>query len=206
MTTKEILTTFEAARLCSVSYNTIKNWIRRGLLDAYRTAGGHLRIKNSDIEIFCRKHSIPIGCLSKGANRKVLLVNGEKETQNILTETLNQCPEKFDIFTAENCFEAGAIMGMHRPDLLIVDLVAPGIDASHLSQMVRRISAIKHAKILALVGSSPENSQEYAARLGADICLVRPVDHPRLCKAIKILLKSAAGVRVPKKNRAKRKK
>lgn len=204
MPAKEILTTFEAARICSVSYNTIKNWIRRGFLEAYRTVGGHLRIKNHDIEVFCRKYGIPIGVLTKGAKRKILLVNGEKETQVILRETINQCPEKFDIFTAENCFEAGMITGIHKPDLVIVDLAAPGVDTNHLSQMVRKTHAIKHAKILVLGYDGLRSDESLTLKLGADICLPRPIVQPVFCRAIKVLLKPSSSVRTPKRNRRKK--
>lgn len=205
MTTKEILTTFEAAKICHVSYNTIKNWIKRGLLDAYRTAGGHLRIRANDVESFCRKHSIPLDMQSEPASRKVLIVNGEKEMQDMLAESLKQYPEKLAVFTAGNCFEAGTIMGIHRPDLVILDLIMPGIDGAAVTKMVRGTAAFKHSKILALVDSCSEGNSVRANEIGADICLARPIDQSKLSESFRSLMDVSRAIRAPKRNKLKRK-
>jgi excisionase family DNA binding protein len=43
------LTTGQAARLCSVTPDTVLKWIKKGSLKAVRTAGGHYRIKRQDL-------------------------------------------------------------------------------------------------------------------------------------------------------------
>ncbi len=50
----ELLTTGKAARLCAVKPDTILKWIKRGRLEAVRTAGGHYRIHRCDIEPLVR--------------------------------------------------------------------------------------------------------------------------------------------------------
>jgi excisionase family DNA binding protein len=44
------LTTGQAASRCSVSADTVLKWIRSGLLPAQRTAGGHHRISETDLD------------------------------------------------------------------------------------------------------------------------------------------------------------
>ena len=46
------LTTGEAAKCCFVTPDTIANWIKAGLLNAQRTAGGQYRILLSDLRAF----------------------------------------------------------------------------------------------------------------------------------------------------------
>ncbi|MBW1674593.1 MAG: excisionase family DNA-binding protein, partial [Deltaproteobacteria bacterium] len=46
----DILTVFQAGKYCSVSPKTIINWIEAGHIKAYKTVGGHRRIKKSDLE------------------------------------------------------------------------------------------------------------------------------------------------------------
>jgi excisionase family DNA binding protein len=47
---KEFLTTFQAARLLSVTPDTILKWIKAGKVKAMRTAGGHYRIHQNEIQ------------------------------------------------------------------------------------------------------------------------------------------------------------
>jgi excisionase family DNA binding protein len=49
-TNRRLLTTGEAAKLCSVNPDTVLKWIRSGKLPARRTAGGHHRIDRRDLE------------------------------------------------------------------------------------------------------------------------------------------------------------
>ncbi len=46
----EIFTVFQASKHCNVSPKTIINWIEAGHIQAYKTVGGHRRIKKSDME------------------------------------------------------------------------------------------------------------------------------------------------------------
>lgn len=47
---KKLLSTGEAAKICSVTPNTVLKWIYSGKLPARRTAGGHYRILEEDIQ------------------------------------------------------------------------------------------------------------------------------------------------------------
>ena len=46
----DLLTTGQAARLCSVTPDTVLKWIKRGRLNGVRTAGGHYRVRRSDLD------------------------------------------------------------------------------------------------------------------------------------------------------------
>lgn len=47
---RNLLTTGEAARLCSVKPDTVLKWIKKGQLGCVRTPGGHHRIRRKDLE------------------------------------------------------------------------------------------------------------------------------------------------------------
>jgi len=47
-----LLTTGQAAKLCSVTPDTVLKWIKKGRLPGTRTAGGHFRIERRDLEPF----------------------------------------------------------------------------------------------------------------------------------------------------------
>ncbi|NIM51946.1 MAG: excisionase family DNA-binding protein [Gemmatimonadales bacterium] len=55
------LTTGQAARLCSVTSDTVLKWIKKGSLAAVRTAGGHYRIRRRELEPL-----LTVGRISRG--------------------------------------------------------------------------------------------------------------------------------------------
>ena len=60
MRDKPVFTTFEAAKLCHVSPLSIINWVNAGRLPAFRTPGGHRRIRRDDLARFMRDNGIPL--------------------------------------------------------------------------------------------------------------------------------------------------
>lgn len=206
MATKEILTTFEAADICHVSYNTIKNWIKRGLINAYRTAGGHLRIKAGDLEALCREHSIPMDNKTRASLRKVLIVDDEENIREGLKETLRHYPEKFEIFTASDGFEAGQLVESEKPDLVILDLIMPGLDGFKVCQLIRDSDSLNHAKTIVLTGYPSDENCERAKKYGANICHSKPLDREALFSSIRELLDPRRGVRRRRRKPAGKKK
>ena len=53
------LTTGDVARHCYVTNVAVLKWIRSGKLKAYRTPGGHCRIKREDFRAFLDNHGMP---------------------------------------------------------------------------------------------------------------------------------------------------
>ena len=52
------LTTFEASRICGVTHGTISKWTNEGKLTAFKTPGGHRRIRLADLLIFIKIYNI----------------------------------------------------------------------------------------------------------------------------------------------------
>jgi excisionase family DNA binding protein len=57
---EDTLTVFKASKLCNVSSKTIINWIEAGHIKAYKTVGGHRRIKREDMDCVHARQGIPI--------------------------------------------------------------------------------------------------------------------------------------------------
>ena len=46
---EEIFTVAKASEYCGVSPKTIINWVESGYIEAYKTVGGHRRIKRNNL-------------------------------------------------------------------------------------------------------------------------------------------------------------
>ena len=86
----ELLKPQEAARLMSVSYPTLKQWIYNGKVHSVRTPGGHHRIPRSEIERFSTttqtKRKRPSGLDAISGRNKLLGTVTEVRFEGLLAQ------------------------------------------------------------------------------------------------------------------------
>ena len=95
---EDTLTVFKASKYCNVSSKTIINWIEAGHIKAYKTVGGHRRIKRNDMEAFMQRQGIPIPDVEVDDERRRILV---VDDDPIIVETIVQALEE-DEFEEED--------------------------------------------------------------------------------------------------------
>ncbi len=120
---KAVFTTYDAARICNANIASIKNWIAKGLLRAFRTPGGHYRIKRRDLELFVQKYNIPYPFEEK-AKKLVYLVDGDKKAVKAAESAL----AGNDIKSFADPMGALLHIGLERPDVVVFDINAKGFD------------------------------------------------------------------------------
>ncbi|MBT3181846.1 MAG: excisionase family DNA-binding protein [Deltaproteobacteria bacterium] len=188
MANKQILTTFEAAALCNVSYNTIKNWIKRGLLSAYRTAGGHLRINIDDLESFSREYALPINDKHDPEKKKIVVVDKDGEVSRSLQESFHTHRNNVEVRNTDDIFEAGILIESMKPDLVILNTSLTGLDATKACKSIHMAPSLKNVKVAVVSGPTAPNN-------GADLRISTPFDHSRLFETVKPVIMPKGGVR-----------
>ena len=83
---RNILTTYDISKYCEVSFMTVIDWVNQGKLPAYKTPGGHRRIKKDDLVTFLKKHEMPIHPDLKHKVKKILVVDDEPNIVNVILE------------------------------------------------------------------------------------------------------------------------
>lgn len=194
MSEKVILTTFEAADVCNVSYNTIKNWVKRGLLSAYRTAGGHLRIKTDELKKFSREYNIPLYDRKDSTRRRILIIDDGDGLGALFEDSFRHLGEKIEIFSTSNAFEAGMFAESVKPDLIVLNEHLQTIDCAALCSHIRKSPSLKNSK-LAVVMNSGSCCSGKDGGPKADVSLTRPVDKSSLQKFIEPIIVVKRGVR-----------
>lgn len=198
---KEILTTFEAAAICNVSYNTIKNWIKRGLLSAYRTAGGHLRIRSGDLEGFSREYGMPLYEKNDSTRRKVLILDNGNSFRAVFDESFGHYIDKIEVHSTADPFEAGVLVEMMKPDLIVINPRVPCINGVKICNHIRRSPSMKHVKVALLTDSSMNVGNGKLEEMRADLNLAIPVDKVSLLESIEPIIMPKKGVRSRKRKK-----
>ncbi len=138
--TKSIFTTHEVSRLLQVNPRSVINWIEQDLLASYRTPGGHRRIRREDLLAFLRKHQIPTPASLVDGKFNILVVEDEEEIAKLLKAYFDR-QGNYAIHLASDGISALIEVGRVKPDLLILDIMIPGVDGVEVCRRIKSDSA-----------------------------------------------------------------
>lgn len=152
---REYCSTSEAAQMLSVSLGTVQQMVENGLLDAWKTAGGHRRIRITSVEAFLRKRHN--GGSAPAGNLRVLVAEDDVVMQTLYQRTLATWELPIEVKIVNSGFEGLLEIGRQMPDLLISDLVMPGLDGFAMIRKLRSEPKLSQMDIIAVTGLSPED-------------------------------------------------
>ena len=126
--------------------------------------------------------------MTRGA--RILVVDDEPQILRSLRTTL--AAHGYDVQTAASGEEAVTLVEGHMPDLVVLDLVLPGISGLDVCRYLRERSPVP---ILILSARGDERDKVAALDLGADDYLTKPFGVNELLARIRAALRRAAGAR-----------
>ncbi len=154
---KTFCTTREAAQMLGVSLRTAQLWVEQGMLEAWKTSGGHRRIARDSVERLLA-HSpagtLPSSGLDEGGDRPldVLIVEDEATLRLIYEVSVSRWPMKPRVTMAADGYESLLRIGHQKPDLLITDLHMPGMDGFRMLSTIRAMPELADMEIVVVSG------------------------------------------------------
>jgi excisionase family DNA binding protein len=149
----EFITTREASRLLGVGLSTVQGWVEAGILPAWKTAGGHRRIPVASIEELRRKQLAVLDAAQKPENITVLVVEDDPVQRLVYEDQITRMKDdlggEINLVMATNGFEGLLLTGQRMPNLIITDLMMPGMDGYHLIQELH--AKLKHTVAIVVV-------------------------------------------------------
>jgi CheY-like chemotaxis protein len=120
---------------------------------------------------------------------RVLIVDDERPNRELLQIMLGP---GLTVATAATGEEALAIAAREPPDLILLDVMMPGLDGYQVTAALKGAAATRHIPIILLTGLDDRRAEARGRAAGADEFLIRPVDRADLCARVKALLGPAA--------------
>ncbi len=186
---EDILTVFKASKQCNVSPKTIINWIESGHISAYKTVGGHRRIKQSDLVAFMIKQGIPIPEDTSVEERiRILVVDDDPIIVETIVQSLEEDEHDYEVISASDGFEAGIQVSHFKPHLLILDIMMPDIKGYEVCKKIKGDEETKDIKIIVLSAYLDEEKFKKMKEHGADVCFSKPLPLPQLKEEVARLL------------------
>ena len=133
---------------------------------------------------------------------RVLIVDDEKDLVELVryhaTKAGFECVEARDGVTALRLVRAA------RPDLVILDLMLPGLDGLQVCRQLRQDPATAHLPIIMLTARAEEVDRVVGLELGADDYVVKPFSPRELMARVKAVLRRTHEAPAPSVTRAGR--
>lgn len=117
-------------------------------------------------------------------NEKILIIDDEEGILNLVTAYLK--PEGYQVQTANDGPSGLLAVKSFKPDLIVLDIMLPGLDGLELLSQVRRESNVY---VILLTAKTEETDKIVGLSVGADDYLTKPFSPRELVARIKAALR-----------------
>ncbi|HLU48287.1 MAG TPA: response regulator, partial [Planctomycetota bacterium] len=124
-----------------------------------------------------------------GRRPSILIVDDHPANIAILEEML---AETYRVMSVSSGTEALEVLGEFRPDLILLDIMMPGIDGYEVCRRVRANPEYRHTKILMLSAKALLEERLAGYGAGADDYVTKPFDEDELMQKIRVFLRLKA--------------
>ena len=173
----QLLTSSEVGELLQVNPSSVKKWVDDGLLLAFRTPGGHRRIRAADLVSFLVRHEMPIPVdLQDAAKKRLLIVDDETDQLKALARSFKRFADRVEVTTSSNGIDALVLVGSFHPHAVLLDVYMPGIDGLEVCRRLKKNPATKDVQVYVVSGAFTSALEQKALEAGAVKCLPKPID------------------------------
>ena len=117
--------------------------------------------------------------------KTILVVDDSPTERHVLSELLTS--NGYQVITAENGEEGVEKAKSEQPDLILLDVVMPGLNGYQATRTLTRDETTKHIPIIVCTSKGQETDRIWGLRQGALDYIVKPVDAQDLLSKIAAL-------------------
>ncbi|NLE08962.1 MAG: response regulator, partial [Dehalococcoidales bacterium] len=126
------------------------------------------------------------------SGKRVLVVDDDEKTVELVKMYLSR--DGYKVFTASNGLEALDSARKNRPDLIVLDLMLPGMNGLDVCRTLREESDVP---IIMLTARSTDDDKLIGLETGADDYVTKPFSPRELAARVRVVLRRMPGERGP---------
>lgn len=127
-----------------------------------------------------------------GYDFTILIVDDSRTVVAAFTKVLTQAG--FKTIAATNGIEGVATAKAQLPDLILMDVVMPGLNGFQATRQIRKNESTSHIPIIIVSGEQQATEQFWGKRVGANAFMTKPVDRGQFFGQIFATLDKKTGV------------
>lgn len=172
----QLFTTHDISRLLQVDPSTVSKWIDRGILMAFRTPGGHRRVRSGDLRSFLIAHQMPIPEELGSQVVRLLVVDDEKQVLEGMKRTFKPFANQIELTTTTSGVEALLLVSEQKPHGMLIDMNMPDIDGLEVCRRIRARKQLESVRLITMTARHNQEAVDASLKAGAIACLPKPVD------------------------------
>lgn len=178
--------------MCAVTPAGVRKWIRSGKLKAYSTPGGQYRVAEGELHHFLTEHGMPTaaGDMPRSDQTVILVVDDEPDIVELIRETLSMGHPEYRIISTYDGYDACILAGSEKPDLLVLDLVLPGLDGFEVARHIRQNPATGSVGILVVTAFDPLLTEDLFQELHISAVVEKPFEPATLVTEVQRVLRA----------------
>lgn len=196
------------SEITKVPVSTLRSWENRfGLIKPARTEGGHRLYSREEIErikwiaskitseglkaseahLLLEQKLKDQGAIATGADEKsaIMILVAEKDPLTAELEEYFLNKEGYNVHIVLDGRKAVGEAEEKQPDLILLDILLPGLNGLKVCKDLKRNERTKHIPILVF---SILDVRDRALGAGADAFLLKPIEQPKLIEVVKNML------------------
>ena len=122
---------------------------------------------------------------------EILIVEDESAVRELLTATLSG--GGYEVLEAASVAEAQGVVANHKPALILLDWMLPGVSGLEFAKWLRRDPNFSETPVIMLTARDEENYKVQGLEAGIDDYVTKPFSTRELLARIKAVLRRAGG-------------
>lgn len=187
-----ICTTRTAAQKLGVSLRTVQLWVDSGILQAWKTPGGHRRVTISSVRKLQQQGGKKVA-RDPGRNQDfvVLLVEDDADLLRFYELGINSWELPLSLVTAENGYEGLMRAGELKPNLIITDLMMPGLDGFDMIHSLRANPLLSDTDVIVITSMAQMEIDDRGGLPQKYPVLFKPISFAQMRSQVEISMKEA---------------
>lgn len=129
--------------------------------------------------------------MNENEAKRILVVDDEEHILELIKFNLER--EGYEVVLCDNGEDSISIIREEKIDLVVLDLMLPGMDGSEVCSKIRGVEKFKTLPIIMLTAKGKEEDRISGLELGADDYITKPFSVRELIARIKAVLRRSEG-------------
>jgi excisionase family DNA binding protein len=184
-----LLTSYQVGTLLQVNPSSVNKWVKDGRIPAYRTPGGHRRIRATDLMTFLVTHKMPVPKGLTAQAQSVLAISDDHHLFDSLKQALAKDAHTITLTTVTDSIDGLMQVSQLNPHVVVLGPTIAPLDSLDVCRRLKAAPRTAHIRVVMVLDAANHDGERRALQAGAQAAIVRPIDTDNILR----LLRPTAG-------------